>query len=576
MKAPTRTWLGTQQLDKAFGKQFWTIFAGLVVSLVAISAVFWVMSHPYGTNWDEARYINRAYRDVALFRQGGWGQLIQAIWNEDRTRPPAFRLVILPLTLTIGVNSTLLRLVSLGFIGGSLGFVYLAAKRLAGSAVGAFAVIFLATCPIVVAPSMRFYVDFPLYLAIAAILYFLLADWDKPGSSRNWIGLGLALALGVMAKPPILFIAAPMLLLTLILSWRKWIVAPTLPALFKAGSLAAVCSLPWWVFNFRPALAKAFRSGKYVRHSLGDKGSLETVFTWLHVFYQSMLGPALTLLTLAIVISLLVQWSRKQVSFSRSQLTAIAVCLAGALPMLAIAAVATNQNPRLIAPALVPLALALSLIAGLTRWTTSRWLAATATAVFCFQLAVMLTPTASDGRYQTGDPVSQTLLWGNPTTTMKRLDQWDWSPLRQLCLDRNLPNPEIGYLGNSITFNIPQIAYPWVKANQEIRVRWLWQYVLGELGWNQVMAAANASDVVLTAPTLVGNAADRQDLDNQHNAEFARRLQQQGFAAPIALKMGRFEPVEVLVFFHKSDQARSAQKLPPPAPFSTGGFGVFD
>jgi len=66
------------------------------------------------------------------------------------------------------------------------------------------------------------------------------------------------------------------------------------------------------------------------------------------------------------------------------------------------------------------------------------------------------------------------------------------------------------------------------------------------------LGAVSQSDMVLTAPHYVGQASDKQDLDNQHNAEFADRLSQDArFRGPIRLEMGRFEPVEVLVFLRK-------------------------
>lgn len=374
--------------------------------------------------------------------------------------------------------------------------------------------------------------------------------------------MGLALGLGGLAKPPIIFIAGPILLLTLILSGRKIIKSPKPIDLVKAAGLAFIVMLPWWAFNFKAALVKAFRSGGYVRHSLGTKGSLEALTNWFNVFTQSMLGTALALLALAIVATFALQLFHKQLKIEQATVSAIAVCFAGALPMLLMSTVSTNQNARLIAPTLLPLAVAIGAIAALTRWTTSKWLAAIATAAIAVQLVAIVSPTPGEPRYQTGDTASQKLLWGNPTMVMRRIDQWDWSGLREICQDHHIKSPLITYLGNDQTFNPPQIAFPWVRSNEDVKVKWLWQYVEGEIDWNKILESINASNVVLTVPNLIGEVTDNQHLDNQHNAELIQRLQQMpDFSEPIKLKMGRFKPVEVFVFLRQ--QPPAAPSIPP-------------
>ncbi|OKH40174.1 hypothetical protein NIES2119_04450 [[Phormidium ambiguum] IAM M-71] len=546
---------------KTFGEKLWIFLAFLTLSVVTIAAIFWIFAHPYGTNWDESRYVNRIYRDVTLFQQGGIGEFLKGVINEDRSRPPAYRLIALPFNLLFGVNPATMRLVSLASLWVTLGFIYLAAKRIAGVTAGAFSVIFVAICPIIIAGNMRFYVDYPLQLAIAAILYFILLDWDREEERKiSWIGFGIALGLGGLAKPPILFIALPMMAVTLFLNWRKIIIKPNLSWMLKGVTLSLVIMLPWWIFNFKPALAKAFLSGKFVRHSLGEKGSLMTFAKWLFSFSQSLLGSGLTILFLAVIATLLTQLLSKKFRIKAATVGAIAVCLAGSLPMLMLSAMGTNQNTRLISPTLITLAVAIGAIAALTGWTTNKWLTAFATILICFQLTVMVSPTPGEIKYQKGDTASQQLLWGNHTTTMKRREQWDWSPVREIVNQQKITNPLITYLGNYGTFNPPQIALPWVRENEPVNVAWLWQYPWGEINWNQVLTAAKSSNVVITAPQLIGGKADKQDLDNQHNAEFVKRLEKMPeFSPPIKLMMGRYQPVEVFVFINKK---ADSTKLP--------------
>ena len=546
-----QSWI--RQSAKVIRREFWIALAFLTLSTISITAVFWIFAHPYGTNWDETQSINRVYRDAQSFQRGGVLELIRVLLREDRSRPSAFRILVLPVTLFFGVSPTILRILSLMFLWVTFLFTYLAGKRIAGSMAGGFTVAFLAICPILIEANMRFYVDYPLYLAIAAMLYFLFLDWnsDQP-VAYSWIGLGIAMGLGGLAKPTIVFIAAPIMLLTLLLSWRRIIIRPSPISVVKASGLAFAVMLPWWVFNFKLALTKAFSSGRFFRHSLGPKGSVETLVKWLYVFAQSMLGPALTLLTLAILITFVVKLSRKRIKLDVTTSTAIAVCLAGALPLLIVAAFGTNHNVRLIAPTLFPLALAIGIIATATRWTTSRSLAAISAAIVGFQLTIILSSSSGEQRYHSGEAADQKLLWGNPTTVMLKAKQWDWSKLRKLCQDHQIPQPSIAYLGNTGTFNIPQITYPWIEAKEEIVVTWLWNYEKGLINWDTVMKSVDSSDVVLTIPGLVGNPIDKQYLDNQHNADLLQRLQNNPqFSQPVVLQMEPSEAAQVLVFFRK-------------------------
>ncbi len=81
------------------------------------------------------------------------------------------------------------------------------------------------------------------------------------------------------------------------------------------------------------------------------------------------------------------------------------------------------------------------------------------------------------------------------------------------------------------------------------------------MDWQEVMNSAMRSDIVVTAPGFVGQATDRQELDNQYNGAFAERLARDPhFRGPIRIQMGRFEPVGVLAFVNSSLACRSEEK----------------
>lgn len=537
----------------------WPTLTLVAVIVVTIAAVFWILSHPFGVNWDEARYVNRSYRDVFLFQEKGVLGLVAGLLGEDRTRPPMFRLSVLPLTLVFGASSTLIRLVSLGCWIATFAFVYQAGRRIAGTAAGALAALLLIVSPVAIASGMRFYPDYGVSLAIAAILYFLMLVWNQENPApRAWIGLGIALGLGALSKISFFFVAGPLMAATVVLSYFKVIRNPSLPLLLRSMGLGFVVALPWWAVNVRRALGHVLSSSGYTRHSLGPKGSVEAITRWLYAFAQSALGPAITIFVIAILVTCLVQGLKRTWRVDRTAATAILVCLAGALPMQLLSMFGTNQNTRLFSATLVPLALAIGILFVTTGWSQRLWGRAIAVAIICFQLAVMVSPSGNSPFYQEGDAASKTVMWGNPTSVMRRSEQWDWQPLRQLCLAENITNPLITYMGNANTFNSPQIALPWVKANEEVRVRWLWNGARGAIDWNTVAGLIDSSDVVVTAQNLVGEKLDRQHIDNQHNAELIQKLEQDTrFRGPFPLAMGRYEPVELTVFLRHSNSPKA-------------------
>ncbi|MEM8614308.1 MAG: glycosyltransferase family 39 protein, partial [Cyanobacteria bacterium P01_H01_bin.105] len=486
---------------------------------------------------------------------GPW-DLAKAILRRDRARPPAYRILILPITALVGAHPWVLRLCSWGAFACTLWLMYLTGKRLRDRATGGFVVCFLLTCPILIGPNMRFYVDYALYLAIAGTLYFLFCQWDnRKYLPSQWIGLGLFLGLGAMAKPTIVFIVGPMLLLTMLLRFFKLIAAPTLPSLLKSYGLAALLMAPWWVLNIRPALEKAVRSGGNMRDALGPQGELSTLWTWSYVFVQSITGPMLSLLVGAIALSFLLNVLLfRRARLTRSQQLALVVCLAGAVPLAWIAAFGINHNPRLIAPLLLPLGLALSLMASSLGWLTRRSTAGVAVVLILAQVSIMLAPQKGSNYYQDGDAFAQSHNWGNPTSVMRLEEQWNWTPLYELAQQNRFQIPKIGYLGSAKTLNPPQLSLPWVMAGETTKVVQLWKFTDGPIDWDPLIKRALTKDILVTfAPRASSTDSDIETLENQHNLEFSERIAQTDQFMPlITISMGKFSTSTVHVFTHKA------------------------
>jgi 4-amino-4-deoxy-L-arabinose transferase-like glycosyltransferase len=180
-------------------RSFWPSFAAVVVIVIIIAAIRWSLAHPYGIHWDEALYMNEAWIDAQRLHYGMilklGGRILLTGWG----RPPAYRLLADPFLALFGLHTTTARLVSLACFALSSWFVYLAGCRVGSRAAGGFAVLVFCLSPEIVSASIFFSTDAPLYLAVSAMLYFLFASWgDQPESSSNWIGLGLAVGLGLV------------------------------------------------------------------------------------------------------------------------------------------------------------------------------------------------------------------------------------------------------------------------------------------------------------------------------------------------------------------------------------------
>jgi 4-amino-4-deoxy-L-arabinose transferase-like glycosyltransferase len=542
--------------------RFWIGFSLFSLIVLTVAAYFWIVAHPHPINWDEALYFNRVQGDVWTLKNLGKRKFIEVLWSQNRSRPPLYRLLALPVGLLFGTNPFILRLTSLLYLWLTLGFVFLTVRRIGGSNAGAAIAIALPLCPVILKPSMFFFTEYSLYLPIAATLYFLLRDWNREQQrTSTWIGLGIALGLGSLAKVTFATIAGPMMLAAVILSGLKLVRTPSLRHLFSASGLGIAILLPWWILNWKPAWEFAQYSAQFVRSSVGPAGHPYTLVKWLSVVVQTGFGIPVALLVLAITVTFIVQLWRKRIKLDRTQATALCVCASGFVPLWLLAAVGDNHNPRLIAPSFFPLMAAVGIFAALTHWTTTRWLSGTAAALLACQLLIIVTPSPGDPQYKSEaagmagapwqTPKTARLLQLNPASVMRRSNLWDWTQLRSLCLERQLTQPKVAYLGNIDRINAPQINFPWIQAGQNITVTELWRSASGEaIDWSEIMAIVRDSDVAIVQPVDSGTYAEKEAgaADSQHNNELIARVRATGEFEEISLTMGRFEPVELLVF----------------------------
>lgn len=547
---------GRRPATKFSTPTLWIVLASLLVGTATMGSVVWIFDHPYGTWWDEAGYINRAYLDVDRFRSGGVVGLARTIIGGGRSIPPAFRILVLPFTLSAPPDPAILRLVSLAAWWVSLFFIYLAGRRLAGPAAGAFSVSILAVSPVIVDSSKQYLTEFTVYLAVAAMLYFLFRNWNAEGDhTRGWVALGLALGLGALAKTSFILVSAPMVLIAAILKQTGRLRQPDLPFVVKSIGLGAALGLLWWLPNFRRALGYTHYAWTYFRDSLGPPASGTTLVKWLQVSAESLFGPGSLLLVVAILMRLLIKAKSGDTRDSTVPKMAIWACLAAALPLLLVAYLGQEHKVRLISPSLLPIAIALGVLATSTGWTRSRWFTGGAVILFCLQSAATILPLTRAYQPESSQAAVIRKLGGGPLLdVMRRSEQWDWSVLRTLCQARQIRTPSIAFLGSASTFNFEQIRFPWIKAGEQADVRWLWRYEDGPINWHTLMTNANANKVVLVAPDLIGNPAEKEDLDNRHNVEFHERMRSNPlFAEADVLQMGRLTQLKLFVFVRRGD-----------------------
>jgi len=531
-------------MSEAASDRYWQTLAILITGVILAAGVLWASRHATGTDWDEAGYINRVIQDRFVFQAEGLYGLVRTIGCDEPARPPAYRMLAVPITIPFGVSAPAVRYIAILVFAATLALIYWLGRRLAGRACGAFTVLLLATSPTLLLWGVKFSTEFPLYLSVAGTLYFLLRRLQAPQRSLfDILGLGSFLGLGLLSKTSFVMVAAPMMAMAFVLAWRKDTPGLYPAFVLKAALVGGLLAFPWWQRNWHEALDYAQYSSQFARHSLGGFG-IPMLLQWLHTFARSALGLALLLLIMAVFAQALV--SRQALRrLEQHQRTVLWICLAAGIPLILVQLLGRNHNMRLITPAFFPLAVALGLVASAALWTRARLLTAAATAVFALQAATIAIPSFA------ALPTFDTkLLGGTPSWQLTVRELWDWEPLRQACQDRHLTNPVLQYLGNGPAYCVPLVSHPWIRRNEPATVTWLWHHEEGAIDWEVIRAKLTEASVVVTVLNYQGLAVDKQPLDNTHNGELAALLENDPrFEGPVEIDVGARPPAKIIAFF---------------------------
>src|SRR5262249_46193991 len=161
-------------------------------------------------------------------------------------RPPAYRLLHVPLTLAVGISVPSLRIVSFAGLLLALWLTYLTVSALAGGSAGMFAIIFIVTLPSVLGPVTLFGTEHPIYLGTAGTLWSLVR-MQRGGAQRyGYLLLGCFVALGLLAKLTFATVLLPVLCVFATARAAGYIERPRITDLIKAMVLALLLAAPWY------------------------------------------------------------------------------------------------------------------------------------------------------------------------------------------------------------------------------------------------------------------------------------------------------------------------------------------
>jgi hypothetical protein len=485
------------------------VAARLISGLVVVLAVLWSGRHPFPIYWDEAEYVNQVFDDRDALVSRGVPGLTKALLFRDNVRPPAHRLFAVPVAASHRPSLETLRLLSgcVSLLAAAL--LMLAARGTTSPSVSLLAASMMVSAPAFFLSGAWFGTEFPLFLA-TSLLLLALADRVRP------LLLTVAVALGLLAKASFAGVLLPVLLVRGVLSRRERSQVLAL----SGGTLCGVLlAMPWWWWNGKSALAFAEYGRTFPQAAMRAPRSPEAILTKLEIMVQG-LGPGLAV-AIVVLTTIAALTNRSGIFW---------MGLAAALPIPLLALGSPVFIPRILAPALFGIGLICA--AGLQR--ARPWLR--------LVLAVLILATTVPLAFR-------------PSPSMPRVGQTDWAVLRDNVTGQA---PLVAIMGGWPTLTPPELRYAWRAAGRNASVDRLWFLESGPIDWNAVMRRAGERDAIVVVEPGSGRRTDPKfavdlNIENQHNAEFIRRLEARGgFASPIRIVIGRDEQATVRVYRRES------------------------
>lgn len=490
------------------------------------ATVGWIRHNPLPAYFDEAVYAESATLDAWQASHNGVRGVVHSLLTIDPSRPPAHRVLALPLTRLAGPALVPLRIYSLMMFFAAALLLADAVRRVADLTAATASFLLAIGSPILILATRMFGTEYPLLLAIALLAWGL--------ERKNWPAAGIAIGLGVLAKVSFFFVAGPMLAVSFFMADR-WPSLPRRRDLIRATILGAAIGLLWWAHDPIPPLRLTLGGAAFIRHRLGPVASPKTVllFSWEMIRTGSGIGIALVLLATLVTLD----WRR--LDERRKAFVAIAAAGSVLLPLLSYTS--GTHNPRHGAPGLFLLYAA----AAVVMTPRLRTLAVFAAAV---QIAVIAMP-----RTWTPADAHGSLIRRGPRELMAPVEQWDWTALRTFTERLHVASPSIAILGEGYAFNAPQIRYAWQRAERDVPVDTLYRWdVDPPFALSRVIDEAAHSQIVVTAPGFRGEPTDGQVPNNRYNSLFTTALTHDPrFAGPFPVDVGVTERSVVAVFVRR-------------------------
>ena len=162
--------------------------------------------------------------------------------------PPGLPAIIAVAT-ELGARSPERRALLTSLLGaGTVAWVGLLGRRLAGPAVGLVAAGIVAVHPLMVQPDAVLMSEGPYFFAISAVLLSAFAAWDHAGQWWRWAVLGALIGLAGLVRPEALLLA-PALVLPMAIARRRDAAWRGVGAFVLAAAVAVLVVTPWTVRN---------------------------------------------------------------------------------------------------------------------------------------------------------------------------------------------------------------------------------------------------------------------------------------------------------------------------------------
>ena len=138
----------------------------------------------------------------------------------------------------------------------------------------------------------------------------------------------------------------------------------------KASILGGVIAAPWWLRNYRPALAyaRSVSSGSLPRYTLGSHGLLMTWVRWAATIFEGLIGPCVGVL----IVLLLIAYFQKKLPLKPAHRIALIACACAGIPIVAGQLMGPDNLLRHISGAVIPLAIAVGVLSEATGWVYNK------------------------------------------------------------------------------------------------------------------------------------------------------------------------------------------------------------